>query len=65
MNGQEKLLKTRFEISFVESTGSCGILHIGLCLFQSFVDSLPVIEPSGKTYDFGTDKDVGTAARLF
>jgi len=40
-------------------------LHIGLCLFQGFVDGLAVVETSGKVDDFGTDEDIGTVDRLF
>ena len=65
MNGTEKLFQTFLHIPFVESTCGSGILNIGLRLFQSLVDGLPVVEPSGKVYDFGTHKDIRPVDRLF
>ena len=35
-----------------------SVLDIGLRLFQSLVDGLPVVETSGKVYDFGADEDI-------
>ena len=40
-------------------------MHIGLCLFQGFVDGLAVVEASGKVDDFGADENIGTVNRLF
>ena len=65
MDGTEKLFQTFFHIPFVEGTWGSGILHIGLCLFQGFVDGLAVVEASGKVDDFGTDEDISTVDRLF
>ena len=58
MDGTEKLFQTLFHIPFVEGTCGCGILHIGLCLFQCLVDGLAVVEASGKVYNLWTDENI-------
>ena len=64
MDSLEEFVQKGFKVSFVESLGRSGILHIGLCLLQGAVNGLAVVETFGKLYDFGTYKDVGTADRL-
>ena len=65
MDGTEELFQTFLHITFIESAGGCGILHIGLCLFQCLVNSLPVIKSSGEVDDFRTDENICPVNRLF
>ena len=51
MDGFEELFKETFEITFVEMLHRFLVLDVGLCLFQCFVNGLPVVEALGESYD--------------
>ena len=44
MNGFEELVKESFKITFIKVLDCFFILNVGLCLFQSLVNCLPVVE---------------------
>lgn len=64
MDGLEELREKGVKVATVESLGCGGILHVGLCLLQGAVDGLAVVEAFGELYNFGADKDIGTADGL-
>lgn len=64
VDGLEELREEGIEVATVESLGCGSILHVGLCLLQGAVDGLAVVEAFGELYNFGADKDIGTADGL-
>ena len=65
MNSTEELFQAFLHVSFVESTCGGNILYVGLCLFQSLVNSLTIIKPSGKVHNLGPDENICPADGLF
>ena len=58
MYGTEEGLEELVKLSLVKLLDGLDIEHIGLCLLQGAVNSLPVVEMFRKAYNLRTDKDV-------
>ena len=65
MNCLEELVEESFEVSFVEMLDCFLVLYVRLCLFQSLVYGLAVVEPLRKIYNLRTYEDVASGNRLF
>ena len=64
MDGFEELRQEGVEVPLVEGAGSRSILDVGLCLFQSAVDGLRVVEAAGELRDFRPHEHVCPADGL-